>query len=58
MRLLLERGTSLVVVLVLSDETEPMTVHRAGGLRCNVIEVTPGIPLGSVFAAVGKSKVR
>jgi uncharacterized protein (DUF58 family) len=58
MRLLLERGTSLVVVLLLHDDTEPMTLHRAGGLQCRVIEVTPGIPLGSVFAAVAKSKVR
>ena len=52
LRLLLERGTSLLVVLVLDEDTDPMTVHRAGGLHCNVVEVTPGAALGSVFAAV------
>jgi uncharacterized protein (DUF58 family) len=50
LRLLLERGTSMVVVLVVWDDTDPMTLHRAGGLRCNVVEVSPGTPLGSVFA--------
>jgi len=50
LRVLLERGNSLVVVLVLSDDTEPMTIHRAGGLRCHVVEVPPGVALATVSA--------
>ena len=57
LRLLLERGTSLVLVLVLWEDTDPMTLHRAGSLRTNVVEVAPGAPLGSVFAnVVGASR--
>ncbi|MHB8449484.1 MAG: DUF58 domain-containing protein [Mycobacteriales bacterium] len=52
LRLLLERGTSLLVVLLLWEDSDPMTLHRAAGLRCNVVEVTPGASLGSVFALV------
>jgi uncharacterized protein (DUF58 family) len=52
LRLLLERGGSLILVLVLSDDTDPMTLHRAGGLRCNVVEAAPGTPLQAVFQHV------
>lgn len=52
LRVLLERGGSFVLVLVLWEDTDPMTIHRAGGLRCNVVEVTPGAPLQAVFQHV------
>ncbi len=52
LRLLLERGGSLVLVLVMNDDTDPMTLHRAGGLRCNVVEAGPGVPLQAVFQHV------
>ena len=49
LRVLLERGVSVLMVLVLWDDTDPMTVHRAGSLGCNVVEVGPGVPLSRVF---------
>jgi uncharacterized protein (DUF58 family) len=52
LRLLLQRGGSLILVLVLNDDTDPMTLHRAGGLRCNVVEAAPHVPLAQVFAHV------
>jgi uncharacterized protein (DUF58 family) len=52
LRLLLERGGSLIVVLLLWEDTDPMTLHRAAGLHCNVVEAIPGAPLASVFARV------
>jgi uncharacterized protein (DUF58 family) len=58
LRVVLERGTALMLVLVISDDTDPMTLHRAAGLRCNVVEVSPGAALQSVFAAVVGAKPR
>ena len=52
LRTLLARGGSVILVLIVSEETDPMTVHRAGGLRCNVVEVSPGAPLQAVFQHV------
>lgn len=52
LRLLLQRGGSLILVLVVNDDTDPMTLHRAGGLHCNVVEARPGTPLQAVFAHV------
>jgi len=52
LRLLLQRGGSLILVLVLSDDTDPMTLHRAGSLRCNVVEAGPNVPLQAVFQHV------
>ena len=52
LRLLLERGGSLIVVLLLWDDTDPMTLHRAAGLHCNVVEAVPGAPLAAVFQRV------
>jgi uncharacterized protein (DUF58 family) len=49
LRVLLERGTSVLIVLVLWEDTDPFTVHRAGSLGCNVVEIAPGAPLGRVF---------
>lgn len=52
LRLHLQRGGSLVLVLVVNDDTDPMTLHRAGGLHCNVIEAAPHVPLQAVFQHV------
>jgi uncharacterized protein (DUF58 family) len=52
LRLLLQRGGSLILVLVINDDTDPMTLHRAGSLRCNVIEAGPHVPLQAVFQHV------
>jgi uncharacterized protein (DUF58 family) len=52
LRLLLQRGGSLVLVLVVDEDTDPMTLHRAGSLRCNVIEAGPNVPLQAVFQHV------
>ena len=52
LRLMRERGASMLLVLVLWDDTDPLTLHRAGGLGCNVVEVTAGTPLQAVFANV------
>jgi uncharacterized protein (DUF58 family) len=49
-RVLLERGTSLQVVLVLTEDIDPAMVHRAATLRCNVVEVRPGASLSRTFA--------
>lgn len=52
LRLLSERGTSLLLVLVVWDDTDPATFHRAGSLGCNVIEVKAGMPLSRQFQQV------
>lgn len=52
LRLLLQRGGSLILVLVINEDTDPMTLHRAGGLRCNVVEAAPHVPLQAVFQHV------
>ena len=52
LRLLLERGTSLLLVIVMWENTEPATLHRAGSLGCNVVEVTPNVPLNRLFQRV------
>jgi len=52
LRIIVESGISLLVVLCLWDDTDPSTVHRAGLLGCNVVEVHPGAALGSAFARI------
>lgn len=52
LRLLLDRGGSLIVVLLVWDDTDPMTLHRAAGLNCNIVEAIPGAPLAAVFQRV------
>jgi uncharacterized protein (DUF58 family) len=51
-RILLDRGVSVLLALVLSDESEPDSLHRAGALGCNVVEVRAGQPLAVVFSHV------
>lgn len=52
LRLLLEGGTSMLLVIVVDDDTDPMTMHRAGGLGCNVVEITVGSTLTGSFQHV------
>ena len=52
LRLLRDRGTSMLLVLVLWEHTEPETVHRAGSLGCSVVEVKSTSPLSLVFQRV------
>jgi uncharacterized protein (DUF58 family) len=51
-RLLIDRGIAVLVVVVLWEDTEPDTIHRVGSLGCNVVEVTAGQPIGRVFSHV------
>jgi uncharacterized protein (DUF58 family) len=52
LKLINDRGTSMVLVLVVGETTDPGTIHRAGGIGCNVVEVPVGGPLGAVFRQV------
>jgi uncharacterized protein (DUF58 family) len=48
-RLLRDRGTAVMIVLILWDDTDPSTIHRAGGIGCNVVEIHAGQSLARVF---------
>jgi uncharacterized protein (DUF58 family) len=51
-RLLMERGTSVLLVLVVWDGTDPLAVHRAGSLGCNVVDLKPGVAMDRAFLKV------
>jgi uncharacterized protein (DUF58 family) len=51
-RILIDRGVSVLLALVLSDESEPDSLHRAGALGCNIVEVRAGQPLAVVFGRI------
>jgi hypothetical protein len=48
-RLLLDRGTSALVALVVGEDFDKESFHRASTLGCNVVEIRPGAPLEAVF---------
>lgn len=52
LRLLLDRGLSILVVLVTWEETDAASLHRAGALGCNIIEADSGSPLEGAFRRV------
>jgi uncharacterized protein (DUF58 family) len=52
LRLLLERGISLVLVVVLWDGSDPLSLHRAGSLGCAVVELNAGTALDLAFRHV------
>lgn len=52
LKLLMTRGTSVVLVLVLWEDTDPAMVHRAAGLGCPVVELKPGASLRATFQHV------
>ena len=49
-RILLERGTSVLLVLVVWEDTDTAMLHRAGGLGCSVVELRPGMSFERTFA--------
>src|SRR5687768_2217138 len=51
-KLLLARGTSVVLVLVLWEDTDPAMIHRAASLGCGVVELKPGASLAATFQHV------
>jgi len=56
LRLMLDRAMSVVVVLVLHADTDPLSIHRAGGLGCNVVELRKGQSLDRSFQHVAESR--
>lgn len=52
LRLMLERGTSMLLTIVVSEDTDPLVVHRAGSLGCNVVELRAGAPMDRAFQRV------
>lgn len=54
LRLLLDRGTSVLLALAIWEDTDPATIQRAGTLGCTVVELYEGTSLETVFRhAVG-----
>jgi uncharacterized protein (DUF58 family) len=49
-RLLLDRGSSIMVALVVGEDFDETSGHRAGTLGCNVVELRAGDPLEAVFS--------
>lgn len=49
LRLILDRGVSVLLALVMWEDTDPVTLQRAGSLGCGVVEITTGAPLEKVF---------
>lgn len=49
LRVIIDQGAHLLLVLLLWDDTDPATIHRAGLLRCQVVEIQPRVALGRSF---------
>lgn len=49
MRLLLDRGSSVLLAMVLGEDFDEESMHRAATLGCNIVEIRPGDPLNAVF---------
>ena len=58
LKLLMARGTSVVLVLVLWEDTEPRAIHRAASIGCGVVELKPGASLGATFSRVVQAGAR
>jgi uncharacterized protein (DUF58 family) len=52
LRLVMDRGTSLLLVVLLWEDSDLLTLHRAGSLGCNVVELNPKMALDRVFQRV------
>jgi uncharacterized protein (DUF58 family) len=52
LRLLLDRGTSVLLVHAIWDDTEPLSLHRAGSLGCSVVELPANAPFERLFQRV------
>jgi uncharacterized protein (DUF58 family) len=51
-RLLTDRGVSVLLAMVLWDGSDPLSLHRAATLRCNVTELYASSPLEAAFGRV------
>jgi uncharacterized protein (DUF58 family) len=51
-KVMLARGTALLVVLVMWEESDPAAVHRAASLGCGVVELQPGASIARTFTRV------
>ena len=51
-RLLRDRAVSVLLVMVVWERTDPITLHRAARIGCPVVEVHPGAPLSHVLRHV------
>ena len=49
---LLSRGTPVLVVLVMSAETDPAAVRRAAALGCGVVELQPGASIARTLQRI------
>lgn len=58
LRILIDRGVSMMVALVQWDETDPDSVARASTLGCNIVEIDSKSPLEAAFARVIGAGVR
>jgi uncharacterized protein (DUF58 family) len=52
LRLLLDRGTALLLVHVMWEDTDSLSLHRAGSLGCAVVELPADAPFERVFQRV------
>ncbi len=58
LRLLIDRGVSILLVMVVHDDSDPASLHRAGVLGCNVVEVSASQALEGVFRKVLVGAIR
>lgn len=49
LKLLLDRGGSMTFVHVVTEESDPLSIARASTLGCELVKLTPGAALESVF---------
>lgn len=57
-KVLVDRGVSVLLVMIVWDGSDPVSLHRASHLGCNVVEVGPTSSLSSVFAHVIATQAR
>ena len=57
-KVLVDRGVSVLLVMIVWEGADPVSLHRAGHLGCNVVEVGPTSSLASVFANVIATQAR
>lgn len=56
--ILIERGASVLIAMVLGEEYDRRSLHRAGLLNCSLVEIRPGDPLEAVFQNLMGAGVR
>jgi uncharacterized protein (DUF58 family) len=52
LRLLMDRAVSVLLVMVVWEGSDPVSMHRAARAGCNVVELDSGAPLTRVFRHV------